>query len=149
MPVRPATPADEAALRTIAEAAYSGYVAAIGRKPAPMLADYAAEIAAGHVTVATDAEGRVLGFIIFFAEGGRMQLDNVAVDPRAAGQGLGKALIAHCEDVARRQGLTAVTLYTNEKMVANLSIYPRLGYAETGRRQEDGFHRVFFAKTLA
>ena len=39
-------------------------------------------------------------------------------------------------------------LYTNEKMTANLSIYLRLGYTETGRRIEDGFKRVFFEKLL-
>ncbi|MEQ9160672.1 MAG: hypothetical protein RLO10_10775 [Roseovarius indicus] len=39
-------------------------------------------------------------------------------------------------------------LYTNEKMVANLSIYPHLGYAETDRRTEDGFNRVYFEKRV-
>jgi hypothetical protein len=33
-------------------------------------------------------------------------------------------------------------------MTANLSIYPRLGYTETGRRTEDGFNRVYFEKTI-
>lgn len=44
--------------------------------------------------------------------------------------------------------MEAVHLYTNEKMVENLAIYPRLGYAETGRRHEDGFNRVYFEKRL-
>lgn len=61
---------------------------------------------------------------------------------------MGKALIAFCENEARRLGLDAVRLYTNEKMTANLSIYLRLGYTETGRRIEDGFKRVFFEKLL-
>lgn len=33
-------------------------------------------------------------------------------------------------------------LYTNEKMTENLSIYPKLGYVEVGRRTENGFNRV-------
>ena len=148
MPIRPATPGDEAAIRACAEAAYTRYVAAIGRKPAPMLADYAADIAAGHVHVAADGADAVQGFIVFFPEGGRMMLENVAVHPAAAGQGLGKALIRFCEAAARQQGLAAVALYTNEKMAENLSIYPRLGYIETGRRQEQGYNRVFFEKSL-
>ncbi len=37
---------------------------------------------------------------------------------------------------------------TNEKMSQNLSIYPHLGYVETGRRIEDGFNRVYFEKKL-
>lgn len=56
--------------------------------------------------------------------------------------------MAHCEAAARQAGLAAVDLYTNEMMAENLAIYPRLGYAETGRRREDGFNRVFFSKSL-
>jgi hypothetical protein len=41
-----------------------------------------------------------------------------------------------------------VTLYTNEAMVENRRLYARLGYAETGRRVEDGYRRVFFRKRL-
>ena len=45
--VRQAVAADEPAVRACAEGAYARYVAAIGRKPAPMVADFAAQIAAG------------------------------------------------------------------------------------------------------
>ncbi len=31
----------------------------------------------------------------------------------------------------------------------NRSLYPRLGYSETGRRMEDGFDRVFYRKELS
>ena len=146
--IRPATPADEAAIRACAEAAYSRYVAAIGRRPAPMDADYAAHIAAGEAHVAVDGEDRLLGFIVFFEDEGAMQLENVAVSPAATGQGIGKALVAFCETEARRKGLTRVSLYTNEKMTENLNIYPHLGYHETERRTEHGFNRVFFEKRV-
>jgi hypothetical protein len=33
-------------------------------------------------------------------------------------------------------------------MVENLRLYPTLGYAETGRREEDGYRRVYFEKSL-
>ena len=42
----------------------------------------------------------------------------------------------------------AVTLYTNEAMVENLQLYPRLGYVETGRGVEEGYRRVYFEKRL-
>ncbi|WP_251363661.1 GNAT family N-acetyltransferase [Epibacterium ulvae] len=77
-----------------------------------------------------------------------MFLENIAVQPEAAGRGVGKALMACCEDAARRADLPAIKLYTNEKMVKNLKIYPHLGYHETGRRSEDGFNRVYFEKPL-
>ena len=39
-------------------------------------------------------------------------------------------------------------LYTNEKMIDNLSIYPKLGYVEVARRTESGFNRVYFERSL-
>ena len=33
-------------------------------------------------------------------------------------------------------------------MTENLELYPRLGYREVDRREEDGFSRVFFRKRL-
>jgi len=146
--IRRAVLADEAAVRACAVAAYTRYIAAIGRPPAPMVADFGAQIAAGIIHVATGTGGQVQGFVVFFAKGEAMVLENVAVHPDAAGQGIGRALIAACETAARQAGLRAVDLYTNAKMTENLSIYPRLGYARTGRRMEDGFDRVYFRKTL-
>ena len=113
-----------------------------------MDADFAAQIAAGEVYVAADADGAFQGFIVFFPEDGHMFLENVAVMPQAAGKGVGKSLTGFCEDEAKRLGLGSVKLYTNEKMIENLSIYPRLGYLETERRTENGFNRVFFEKRL-
>ena len=139
---------DEPAIRDCAARAYARYVAAIGRKPAPMVAGFAAQIAAGHVHVATDAAGRLEGFIVFLPVADHMFLENVAVEPSASGRGVGKSLVGFCEAEARRLGLAAVRLYTNEKMTDNLSIYPHLGYVEIDRRTEDGFNRVFFEKHM-
>lgn len=146
--IRRADVSDEAAVRTCAEDAYEQYVAAIGRKPAPMVADFNALIASGFVYVASDEQSEILGFIVFYREGDRALLENVAVKTMATGRGIGKLLIAFCEDEARRLGASSVRLYTNEKMAGNLSIYPHLGYCETGRRVEYGFKRVFFEKAL-
>lgn len=77
-----------------------------------------------------------------------MHLENVAVAPECQGHGLGKRLIGHCEQTARALGCAAVELYTNEKMTENLSLYPAMGYVETGRRREDGFNRVYFRKIV-
>jgi ribosomal protein S18 acetylase RimI-like enzyme len=147
--IRQATASDEPEIRECAEQAYARYVPLIGRKPAPMVADFSTQIADGEVFVATDDQGGFQGFVVFYAEGNHMLLENVAVLPRAAGRGVGKALINFCENAARERDLDAVHLYTNEKMSENLSIYPKLGYSEVGRRIEDGFNRVYFEKKLA
>lgn len=146
--IRLAIASDESSIRDCAEQAYARYVPVIGRKPAPMLADYAAQIAAGIVYVATDANGSLLGFIVFYVSAGQLLLENVAVLPSAAGQGVGKSLIAFCEQAGRKLAIDTVQLYTNELMSDNLAIYPKLGYAQVGRRTEDGFKRVYFEKRL-
>ncbi len=147
-PVRRAAPVDEAAVAAIARQAYAPFVAAIGRKPAPMLADFAAQIEAGHVHVAEADDGSVAGFVVAFARGDHLFIENIAVRPAAQGTGLGGRLMRFCETLARRQGLAAIELYTNAAMTANLALYPHLGFVRTGRRTEDGFDRVYFRKVL-
>ncbi|GGW36440.1 N-acetyltransferase [Gemmobacter lanyuensis] len=146
--IRLARPADAAFLRACAEAAYARYVPEIGRRPAPMDADFPAQIAAGQVSVAEDVQGMPQGYVVCVPRADHMLLESVAVHPRAVGQGLGRLLIAHCETLARAQALPEVRLYTNAKMAANLGLYPHLGYRETGRGVENGFDRVYFAKVL-
>ena len=113
-----------------------------------MVADFEAQIAAGSVYVATGADGDFHGFIVFFPEDQHILLENVAVLPSVAGQGIGKTLIHFCEDEGRRRGFEIVRLYTNEKMTENLLIYPRLGYDKVARRTEEGFHRIYYEKRL-
>jgi ribosomal protein S18 acetylase RimI-like enzyme len=113
-----------------------------------MTADFAAQIAAGQVYIATDDAGHLRGLIVFYAEDGHILLENVAVLPYAAGRGVGKTLIAFCENAARQRGMNTVRLYTNEKMTENLLIYPKLGYVEVERRTENGHRRVYFEKAL-
>jgi ribosomal protein S18 acetylase RimI-like enzyme len=145
--LRPAGAGDREAIESLVRAAYGGYVERIGRRPAPMDADYAALIAAGHVTV-LERDGAVAGAIVLVPMEGHLLVENVAVDPAAQRGGLGRRLMAHAEEEARALGLAELRLYTNEKMVENIAWYPRLGYRETERRAESGFARVFFAKRI-
>ena len=147
MPIRLAQSADLAAVARCAADAYRKYVTRIGREPAPMVADFAAQIDAGIVHVFDDADS-VAGFIVFYPRGDSIHLENVAVAEHAQGRGIGRALIAFCEACAREDGFTAIELYTNARMTENLALYPRLGYRETARRTEDGFDRVYFEKSL-
>ncbi|KPW83141.1 Acetyltransferase (GNAT) domain-containing protein [Pseudomonas congelans] len=146
--IRIAEASDESDIKNCAEQAYARYVPVIGRKPAPMIADFITQIATGVVYVATDDQTRFQGFIVFYDKDGYFLLENVAVLPSAAGRGVGKALISFCENAARQRGMNAVHLYTNAKMADNLSIYPKLGYVKVAERTEDGFNRVYFEKKL-
>lgn len=146
--IRQASQADSETVQAIAEAAYGPYIPLIGKRPAPLQSDYAAQIAEGIVYVHLSGEGSVDGFVVTYPRDDHMMLENVAVDPAAQGSGAGSALLTFCEDEARRRGLAAVELYTNAKMTGNLGYYARRGYSETRRGIEEGFDRVQFRKEV-
>lgn len=146
--LRVATRDDLAAVREIVRAAYTRYVARIGREPGPMLDDHAVPIDEGRLHVA-EQDGIVRGVLVLLAGEDGMLLDNVAVAPEAQGRGLGRAMMAFAERAAVAAGYRAIKLYTNEAMVENIALYTRLGYAETHRAEEKGLRRVYMRKSLA
>lgn len=147
MEIQRARPEDAPFVRRIARAAFSPYIRRIGRKPAPMLADFSALIAAGKVWVASDFAD-IFGFIVLHDGDSALLIDSVAVDPERHGEGLGRMLLAFAEREAARRGLERLYLYTNAKMTENLAFYPNLGWREVERRRENGFDRVYFEKSL-
>jgi ribosomal protein S18 acetylase RimI-like enzyme len=145
--IRSATAGDAARIGAIAHAAYTKYVPRIGREPAPMTADYEAEIAA-HRVVVIEAAGKVSGYMIAWPELDSYFIDNIAVDPECQGEGLGRRLIEHAAAEANRLCLPALRLYTNVMMIENLSMYAHLGFVETHRVFEQGFHRAYMRRSL-
>lgn len=145
--MRPAVAADVDRLRAIAVAAFAHYVPRIGRKPAPMVADFATHVAAGQVHVIEEG-GRIVGYIVTHKRDDGQFIDNVAVDPSRHRRGHGLRLMQFAEAEAARNACPRVFLFTNIHMRENLDIYARLGYAETHRIREDGFDRVYLEKRL-
>jgi len=145
--MRRAGPGDVDELGAIAAAAYQKYVCRIRKAPAPMTADYAQAVRDGQAWAALE-DGQIVGFAIIIAQPGYLLPDNVAVLPAAQGRGIGARLLALAEEQARGLGLREIRLYTNEAMTENLAYYPRHGYAETHRAEQDGFNRVFFRKPI-
>lgn len=127
--------------------AYAGYIPRMGRQPAPMLADYHALIAQDVVYVLPGEEG-IRGVLVMMPQDKSMFVENIAVDPRFQGQGLGHMLMAFVEQQARAVQLDEIRLYTNELMTENLSFYHKLGFEEVERRAQDGYRRVFLRKRL-
>ncbi len=148
MEIHRARPEDGPFIRDIAEAAYGPYVRRIGRKPAPMIADFAALIDAAEVWIAVDF-AEILGYIVMRPRADTLHIENVAVSPPRHGEGVGKALLTFAEVEAARVGIARLDLYTNARMRENLALYPRLGWVESGRRIEDGFERVYFEKPVS
>jgi ribosomal protein S18 acetylase RimI-like enzyme len=143
--IRSAMPQDREAVEAIVRDAYSVYLERMGQPPGPMLDDYAAQIAAGSVTV-LDEGGEIVAIIVLLAKPDHLLLDNIAVRPDRQGTGLGRQMIAFAEAEARRHGFSEIRLYTHETMVENIALYKRLGFVETGRGREAGYDRVFMTK---
>ena len=145
--IRIAVPADLNDLRLCARLAYSRYVPRMGKAPEPMSADFEYQVAQGWVYV-VQCKQAFAGFVVFYPRGDRLLLESVAVLPDRAGRGTGRALIDYVEQVARRDGFSAVELYTNEAMTENMAMYLALGYREVERKSQAGFSRVFYSKKI-
>ena len=151
--IRRATEDDIARIAAIARAAYVKYVSRIGREPPPMIADFAAEIAAGHVVV-IEIGRAVEGYLISWPKMEAYFIDNIAVDPARQGLGLGRQLMEYAMREAKRHNLSAIQLYTNATMTENLAMYAHMGFVETQRVMETQFHietgfpRVYMRRML-
>lgn len=150
-----ATPQDIPTLKSLIDAAYSKYIPLIGRPPAPMTTDYTSLPPTYEIYILTSPNSstpsRILGSIILAPDKidvTALHINNLVVDPTCQGKGYGKVLMMFAEVTAKSKALGVLTLYTNVKMEENLIVYPRMGFEEVERRNEDGFERVFFRKVL-
>ena len=144
---RRAVPSDVAAIERIVHAAFDMYVARIGRQPAPMRADYRAAVASSRVWV-IEADRDVAGVVVNEVHDDHLFLDTVAVALGARGNGYGALLLTRAEDDARDLGLAEVRLVTNQAMTEDQTFYPRHGYVEMARGRQDGYDRIFYAKSV-
>src|ERR1700688_2541091 len=94
--IRAARAADVPAVERIVRRAYELYLPRMDRPPAPMLADYRAQVAEGAVSV-VESDGCVAGVLVLIPAPDHLLLENVAVDPAHQGRGLGRALVAFAE----------------------------------------------------
>jgi ribosomal protein S18 acetylase RimI-like enzyme len=145
--IRQATLDDADCIKTIALAAYAKYVARIGRKPAPMLADFRKSIAAGHVVVIEMAD-KPVGYRVGWPEAQSYFIEDIAVDPSHQGHSFGRLLMQDAIDHARQMKLSTLRLYTNAAMTENLSIYNHMGFVETHRAVADGYDRIYMRLVL-
>ena len=146
--LRPAAPDDAEAVAACVGDAYRHYIDRIGKPPGPMLEDYAQVIRQRQVAVA-EIDGAIAGVLVLAVTEEGFCLENVAVDPRFHGRGIGRALLQRAEAEARRQGFAGIYLYTHEKMTENQALYSKIGYVEYDRRGEKGYSRVTMRKRLA
>jgi len=145
--IRQARPEDAATIRRIAEEAYRVYVQRLGKAPAPMIADFVAHIDQDWVVV-VERQDEICGYAILLADEDRAFLDNIAVHPAHQRSGFGRALLDRVEQKAIALGHRRLDLYTNVVMTENVLWYEKLGFIETRRGVENGFHRIYMKKDI-
>ena len=94
--IRRAVTADAPSIAEIAVSAYRGYVAVMGREPAPMRADFQAHIDIDMVFVA-DATDGIAGYVVLCEINGDWWLDNIATAPRHHGRPRRRAPPGPCD----------------------------------------------------
>ncbi|HEV8191419.1 MAG TPA: GNAT family N-acetyltransferase [Ktedonobacterales bacterium] len=119
--IRKGQPSDLDAICDCVIAAYTPYVARIGRRPAPMDDDYEALLQAGEVYVAPDAAG-VRAVLVVRPLETALLIKNVAVHPAYQGLGIGGALLRFAEQLAAQQEISSTVLYTNVLMAENVAV---------------------------
>lgn len=133
--IRRAVAADAEAVAGLTRRAYAKWVAVIGREPLPMGFDQDAAIRDDLVEV-MEIDGRLVGVAHLVIEAAAVVLENLAIEPDRAGQGLGRWLIAHAEAVTRDLGRPRLRLYTNARFEENMRFYEKAGY---GVDREEAF----------
>jgi GNAT superfamily N-acetyltransferase len=131
---RRATSADASTVREITRAAYTKWVAVIGREPRPMTANYEQAVI-DHVIDLLEEDGRPIALIELIPEPSHLLIENVAVLPDWQGRGIGTVLLGHAETVARSLQLNEMRLYSNALFLTNISFYAHRGFSEFLREQ--------------
>ncbi|HSL59279.1 MAG TPA: GNAT family N-acetyltransferase [Acidimicrobiales bacterium] len=132
--IRATTPADGEQLRAIERAAGERFREAglpdIADDEPPSTEVLAAYATAGRSWVAEDPEGRVIGYVIVAVVDGNAHIEQVSVDPRHQGRGVGRALVDQVRVWATDTGRPAVTLTTFRDISWNAPLYRHLGFSD-------------------
>jgi len=93
--------------------------------------------------------GRMIGAARARVDGGLLLIGRIAIAPDAQGRGIGTRLLDAVEERGRQAGCREAELFTGSLSEANLRLYRRTGYRESGRVEgDDGIEQVFLRKTL-
>jgi ribosomal protein S18 acetylase RimI-like enzyme len=123
------------------------------------VADFATSARHGDVFVAEGDTG-VAGVVVLFgpeapgrsaAAEGEAELSRLAVWDAERGQGIGRALVAHCERVARAADWPAIALWSRAGQVEAHRLYESMGYVRVAVRDSvdgTGLERLVFRLEL-
>jgi ribosomal protein S18 acetylase RimI-like enzyme len=155
--VRPRTPADDEAIVALARPSFGRYSQAPGQSVAAMMRARTAE------TLVAEAGRRLLGFAIVTFEALPQafgpwvrpvvaSLDAIAVNEKQQGAGVGSALLAEVERLARARGAVTLTLRTAVSNARAQALFRRAGFQATVQIQafyRNGLSAFAMSKALA
>jgi len=117
-------------------------------------------IADGHCLIAEWA-GKLAGTVVatptyaanqceYFTRPGVASAHQFAVEPSFQGKGIGRALLAACEEWAAQQAFRELAIDTAEQASHLIALYARLGYRHVGHVQWSGkvYRSVVLSKIL-
>lgn len=151
LPIVVLGPCDAGELLTLQRAAYVTEAAAHHDFELPPLTETLTELTDQLNDPAVTAlgirdRGRLIGAVRLRHSGAAVHLGRLIVAPDRQGEGIGTRLLLHVEAV--HPGIHELRLFTGEHSTANLRLYTRHGYRETGRTPAGTYHLVHLVKLL-
>ncbi|TDV52051.1 GNAT family N-acetyltransferase [Actinophytocola oryzae] len=152
MTVRPAREADIPVLRSLERAAGQPFLAigmtSVAQDEPPSAATLSGFVAEGRAWV-YEVDGRPVAYLLAEVVDGNGHVEQVSVHPDHARRRLGRVLIDHLLEWARRRDLPAVTLTTYTEVPWNGPYYERCGFRYLTEAEETPGLRAIRAAELA
>ncbi len=145
--LRRAEPKDAPALLALTRAAYAKWVPLIGREPLPMRADMAEAIRLHRVDLREEG-GQFLALVETRIAADHLWVENLCVEPKAQGRGLGHRLLGWVEALTLQAGLHEIRLLTNAAFTGNIAFYRAHGFDVVREEPFLGGTTIYLAKTL-
>lgn len=89
----------------------------------------------GALAIASEAEGKLRGFLIARQAGDEAEILNLAVALESRRSGVGGALLSASIESLRARGVVRVFLEVRESNTAAIAFYAKHGFTESGRRE--------------
>jgi len=139
--IRPLRPDDAAAAAAVVRAAFAAQHRLTDPPPSALgetAASLAAKLAEGG-GAAAEADGALVGVVLWAEKEGALYLGRVCVLPAWRGRGIARALLAAGEAEARRRGLARLTLRVRLALAENQRVFAAFGFAPAGRGAHPGY----------
>lgn len=92
----------------------------------------------GSEVVVAEKDGKVIGFIVFKRERDYVYIDDIDIIKEEQRRGIGKALVAHVENIALANGYSLMKTDTTENAKGvpwkSYGFWTKMGYKDTGER---------------